>query len=149
VNDAEKLRKDSSKVYQQESCTFEELKPDLQNAVTTIGQRFLQNLRCPSSGTPGSLQADIPANVQKTKETQKDVIIEIVDEVADQIEQRQNKIEPNAMPKSDPPELLNYEKNGSCQFHGKNKTATGLRIANTFRRHLREDLRIMRAPIRR
>ena len=105
VNDAEKLCKYFRKVYQQESCTFDQLEPNLQNAVISIGQHYMQNLRYPTPGTPGFLKADTPANVQRTKEVQKDVIIEIVDDVADQIEQKKKKIEPKAMPKPDPPDL--------------------------------------------
>ena len=105
VNDAEKLCKYFSKVYQQESCTFDNLEPNLQNAVISIGQHYLQNLRYPVPGTPGFLKADTPANVQRTKEVQKDVIIEIVDDVADQIEQKKKKIESKAMPKPDPRDL--------------------------------------------
>ena len=73
VNDAEKLCKYFSKVYQQESCTFDNLEPNLQNAVISIGQHYMQNLQYPAPGTPGFLKADTPANVQRTKEVQKDV----------------------------------------------------------------------------
>ena len=106
VNDAERLCKYFSKVYQQGSCTFEQLEPTLRDAVTSIGQNYMQNLRHPTAGTPKFVKADTPANVQRTKEVRKDVIIEIVDTVADQIEQRkQKKIESKAMPKPDPPDL--------------------------------------------
>ena len=64
----------------------------------------MQNLRYPTAGTPGFLKADTPANVQRTKEVQKDVIIEIVEDVADQIEKKK-KIKAKAMPKPDPPDL--------------------------------------------
>ena len=50
------------------------------------------------------MKADTPANVRRTKEVRKDVIIEIVEDVADQIDQRK-KIKAKAMPKPDPPDL--------------------------------------------
>ena len=64
----------------------------------------MQNLRYPTAGTPRFVKADTPANVQRTKEVKKDVIIEIVDEVADQIEKKKT-IKAKAMPKPDPPDL--------------------------------------------
>ena len=64
----------------------------------------MQNLRYPTGGTPRFLKADTPADVQRSKEVRKDVIIEIVEEVADQIEQKK-KIKAKAMPKPDPPDL--------------------------------------------
>ena len=89
----------------QETHSFDGLEPNLRNAVISIGQQYLQHLRYPGTGpTPGSLNADTPANVQRTKKVQKDVIVEIVDEVADQIDQKK-KIEAKAMPKPDPPDL--------------------------------------------
>ena len=107
VNDAEKLCKYFRKVYHQESCTFDNLEPNLRNAVITIGQHYEQNLRYAPAGTPGFVKADTPANVQRSKEVQKEIIVEIVDDVADQIEQKKKKktIQPKAMPKPDPPDL--------------------------------------------
>jgi len=68
VNDAEKLRKYFSKVYVQETHSFDGLEPNLRNAVISVGQHYLQHLRYPGTGpTPGSLNADTPANVQRTK----------------------------------------------------------------------------------
>ena len=78
----------------------------LRNAVVSIGQAYEQHLRSPGTGpTPGSLNADTPANVQRTKKVQKDVIVEIVDEVADKIDQKKKNIEAKAMPRPDPPPL--------------------------------------------
>ena len=105
VNDAEKLCKYFSKVYVQETHSFQGLEPNLRNAVVSIGQHYLQHLRYPGTGpTPGSLNADTPANVQRTKKVQQDVIVEIVGEVADQIDQKKKKIEAKGMPKPDPPD---------------------------------------------
>ena len=104
VNDAEKLCKYFSKVYQQRSCSFDDLEPSLRDSVIAIGQHYLQNLRYPTGGTPRFLKADTPADVQRSKEVRKDVIIEIVEDVADQIEQKK-KIKAKAMPKPDPPDL--------------------------------------------
>ena len=68
VNDAEKLCKYFSKVYVQQTHSFQELEPMLRNAVVSIGQAYEQHLRYPGTGpTPGSLNADTPANVQRTK----------------------------------------------------------------------------------
>ena len=64
----------------------------------------MQNLRYPTGGTPRFMKADTPANVRRTKEVRKDVIIEIVDDVAEQIDQKK-KIKAKAMPKPDPPDL--------------------------------------------
>ena len=104
VNDAEKVCKYFSKVYQQRSCSFDDLEPNLRDSVISIGQHYMQNLRYPTAGTPRFVKADTPANVQRTKEVKKDVIIEIVDEVADQIEKKKT-IKAKAMPKPDPPDL--------------------------------------------
>ena len=104
VNDAEKMCKYFSKVYQQGSCTLDELEPNLRDSVISIGQHYMQNLRYPTGGTPRFVKADTPANVRRTKEVQKDVIIEIVEDVADQIEKKKN-IKAKAMPKPDPPDL--------------------------------------------
>ena len=106
VNDAEKLCKYFSKVYVQQTHSFQGLEPTLRNSIVSIGQAYEQHLRYPGTGpTPGSLNADTPANVQRTKKVQKDVIVEIVDEVADKIDQKKKRIEAKAMPKKDPPPL--------------------------------------------
>ena len=104
VNDAEKMCKYFSRVYQQRSCSFDDLEPNLRDSVISIGQHYMQNLRYPTGGTPRFMKADTPANVQRTKEVRKDVIIEIVEDVADQIDQKK-KIKAKAMPKPDPPDL--------------------------------------------
>ena len=104
VNDAEKMCQYYSRVYQQRSCSFDNLKPDLRESVISIGQHYMQNLRYPTGGTPRFVKADTPANVQRTKEVRKDVIIEIVDDVAEQVAQKKN-IKAKAMPKPDPPDL--------------------------------------------
>ena len=67
------------------------------------------------------MRADTPANVQKTKEIRKDVIIEIVDEVADVIEQKKKRIEPKAMPKPDPPDLPEPKKSDPAKLMAKTK----------------------------
>ena len=104
VNDAEKMCKYFSRVYQQRSCSFDDLEPNLRDSVIAIGQHYMQNLRYPTGGTPRFMKADTPANVRRTKEVRKDVIIEIVDDVAEQIDQKK-KIKAKAMPKPDPPDL--------------------------------------------
>eukprot|EP00434_Breviolum_minutum_P035859 symbB.v1.2.031757.t1/scaffold3722.1/size85039/1 len=118
VNDAEKMCKYLSQVYQQGSCTFDNLEPNLRNAVISIGQHYMQNLRYLTAGTPRFVKADTPANVQRTKEVQKDVIIEIVEDVADQIEKKKN-IKAKAMPKPDPPDL--HAKSDPAKLQAKTK----------------------------
>ena len=104
VNDAEKMCKYFSRVYQQRSCSFDDLEPSLRDSVIAIGQHYMQNLRYPTGGTPRFVKADTPANVRRTKEVRKDVIIEIVEDVAEQIDQKK-KIQAKARPKPDPPDL--------------------------------------------
>ena len=98
-------------------------KPNLRDSVISIGQHYMQNLPYPTGGTPRFMKADTPANVQRTKEVRKDVIIEIVEDVADQIDQKK-KIKAKAMPKPDPPDLP--AKSDPAKLQARTKTASGL-----------------------
>ena len=60
----------------------------------------MQNLRFPTGGTPRFLKADTPADVQRSKEVRKDVIIEIVEDVAEQIDQKRRRFKAKAMTKA-------------------------------------------------
>ena len=119
VNDAEKMCKYFSKVYQQRSCSFDDLEPSLRESVITIGQHYMQNLRFPTGGTPRFLKADTPADVQRSKEVRKDVIIEIVEDVAEQIDQKKKKIQAKARAKPDPPDLPTTAKSDPAQLQAR------------------------------
>ena len=71
VNDAEKLCKYFSKVYQQRSCSLTTWSPVFEIQLLPLDQHYLQNLRYPTGGTPRFLKADTPADVQRSKEVRK------------------------------------------------------------------------------
>ena len=121
INDAEKMCRYFSQVYQQGSCSFDDLEPSLRESVITIVQHYMQNLRFPSGGTPRFLKADTPADVQRSKEVRKDVIIEIVEDVAEQIGQKKKTIQAKARPKPDPPDLPAAAKSDPAQLQARTK----------------------------
>ena len=128
VNDAEKMCKYFSKVYQQRSCSFDDLEPNLRDSVIGI-ETPTQNITCKNWGILLEEHHDFwkpiitPADVQRSKEVRKDVIIEIVEDVAEQIEQKK-KIKAKAMPKPDPPDLP--AKSDPAKLQAKTKPPSGL-----------------------